>query len=361
MYILSIKDFIKKSHLEINRALLLFLDICPICFCDSVISISSISGVRGFFFLSFLIFSTWSQIWVFLSARSLIFLSISESFVQSPDTILMGDSWMILLLILESFSFWLGSLFWLGSETCVTPKKKRSSFTLISINRTILIIHLILSFRIFRKPFMLSFRIIRKKKPFFFTFLIFFSSVFWMGSKKKGFFRGEPKGSSVSIPQTVKKQKFFCFFLRSLWWDRSFFLCQGFREKGNRIFIWIPSVNQSFGNSVSDNWTPLYVHLTCISLLHSLKSSYHSGNWNNNIRPIFLTIINEGNTMYFRRIEWVTNKELLITWASIILSQVSAIAIRSSSCLLSSLLLYSSFSSSCSFSIFSFSFATSPT
>ena len=57
--------------------------------------------------------------------------------------------------------------------------------------------HLVFSFETFRE--------------FFFTFLIIFLSSLYMGSKKEGWFRGEPKGSSVSIPQTVKKLKFSFF------------------------------------------------------------------------------------------------------------------------------------------------------
>ena len=51
-----------------------------------------------------------------------------------------------------------------------------------------------------------------------------------MGSKKEGVFRGEPKGSSVSLPKIVKKQT-------SSREVSGLDVCQGFRWKGYTILI----------------------------------------------------------------------------------------------------------------------------
>ena len=140
----------------------------------------------------------------------------------------------------ESFSF----LVSFNSDTSLNPNNRIGflfDFDIISFtNRILLMNQFFVSFGKCRNIFLFSLKIVRVRKPFFFNFLIFFFNFLKMGSKSESSFRGEPKGSSVSIPQTVKKQKScFClfFFIGSLEKNFNLDLCQGCSRKGNRIFI----------------------------------------------------------------------------------------------------------------------------
>ncbi|KAL7149401.1 hypothetical protein ABFS83_05G038200 [Erythranthe nasuta] len=122
---------------------------------------------------------------------------------------------------MESFS----SLISLDSYTSTSLNRNNrigfifDSSSLIFLKKiTLSIIHFFISFETFRSNFVFPLKTIRTRKYFFFNFPIFFSISLKMDLKKEGRFRGEPKGSSVSIPQTVKKQKSsfsFFFFIRS--------------------------------------------------------------------------------------------------------------------------------------------------
>ena len=201
-----------------------------------------ISVFRNSFFVSFLIFSIFFSMVFVLSVRSFIFFSLNEKFVQSIDRVIMEEPGIIRLLIIEFFSFLasFNSYISFNSNNRIGFRCE-SSVIICFIKKMFLMTQFFVSFEIFINKFVLSFKSLRIGKRFFFHFLIFFSSSFInMGSKNESCFRGEPKGSSASIPQTVKKQKsFFCpfFFVESLLGDCNLDVCHGFRRKGNKIFI----------------------------------------------------------------------------------------------------------------------------
>nr|ULF02923.1 NADH-plastoquinone oxidoreductase subunit 5 [Sanicula orthacantha var. stolonifera] len=362
MYIFLMKIFRKKSNLKINRVLLLFIfNICQIFFGDFtlylvVLGLLFFLGVT--FFFSFVILFILFLIVLVLSVIFRIFFSISKYFVPSLKFILLKESLIVRLLIIGSFS-WVVSM---DSYTSLNLNNRvgfpfESSFFILLIkgNKPFLITPFFVSFESCRIFLVFSFKILRTWKLFFFIFRISFFTSFKIGLKKEYFWWVEPKGRLVCVPQTVKKQNFFCSFFSSLLeekGDRDLDLCQGFKKKGNTIFICIPSLNQFFGSSSSDTCTPSYVHIICFSLFHSWKSSVHSGGWDNKIRPIFLTIINEDKKIYFLKIDRIIKIKLLIACGYGRKSQASVIFRNAFSFILFSSSSFSRWFSSSSFCLF---------
>nr|QGT35006.1 NADH-plastoquinone oxidoreductase subunit 5 [Torilis scabra] len=339
MYILLMKIFINKKNLYINRVLLLFIFKILNFFFDNFSVPLKLVLLGLLLFLALLFFSlirlcVFFLIVLVLSFRFLIFLSLSEEFVLSVDFIFINESRIILFLIIYSFFLLVSP----DSYTFLNINNRvgcifKNSFFILFINRkkTFFITTPFGSFESCIKSFVFSFKTLRTLKLLVFVFWIFFFSSLKMGLKKEGFVGTEPKGSVVCAPQAVKKKNFCCSFFRSLYEEKeglNLDLCQGFKWKGNTIFIRIPSLNQLLGSSSSDTLTPLYVHIICFSLFHSSKSSAHSGGRDNKIRPIFLIMINEGNKIYFLKIDRIIKIKLLVACGYGTNSQASAIFIH---------------------------------
>src|SRR5690606_3652542 len=92
---------------------------------------------------------------------------------------------------------------------------KKIGFFFFLLECNFFIIKFLISFSTFSKTVVLSLQILKTGKDFVLDFLILFFNSLKIGSKKEGFFLFlvEPKGRSVSSPQTVKKHKsFFSLF-----------------------------------------------------------------------------------------------------------------------------------------------------